>query len=806
MTKRLIITVVIIIAMVSLLLVLVSRNTKPTTISEKLSQEAQGSRISIEDSARVLGRDSLPPPEVTSIGRASLDTDVPGLTVVVLQGDEEPLTDTVVWIVNASGILGRCVTDIYGTARFAEVPESGGSLEVIVMTGWALRCREKVPSSSRLHRIVLSGPVSVVGKVFVNGLAPEESIDLSVRCDGTDGGLAGPPPELATLRGYNGFGGNPIFTIHTKKTGEFRIDGINERWSGSITPGHGYALKDGLEEVDVPRPQQDLVIELTRTPAITGRLVDHATLQPVSAARGVCDLFGPTESTTMEVLCNDGGRFRITLPSPSVERAQITFRVDGIGQCTTLIGPVPDEGIELGDLLLNPARDIFFQIRKEDGKGLSGATAKVPDATGAESQPTGEDGQGVLRGLPVYTQSIMFRAAGYEPIEHIVGPDQGIIQDPITVTLWRLPSLRVAIKDPTGTSMSDVNVVVISPDTIPFIGDKGKSRDVQQVDIGASLPSNKKLQGGDSTSLRLEYQVDGSGIVFIPAFMPDTAFEVRVEDRASSVLETRIITPNMLNPWCDLEFIIAAPSCELQVIVKDSHGLAVPRTTILRRDGSARLAVTNSEGAASIGPLYGPSANLFISKQGFAPTLLNDVALYPPIVRAEVILNAGVTVQLRVHDGSGTPAVIENVRVRYGEVWVGKLVASDGHSEIQDLPEAPVEIWLLVGGLWLSRQHEVGSTVEDIVIPPFGSVVIQLPHKPAAYETQLRLVSKERPEIALRKSLESGQEHIRFPVVFAGTYEVVANRVVDDQTTRSETIQELTVEPGAEAVVRLTDR
>lgn len=554
---------------------------------------------------------SAPPPATT-------ENDA--LVLEVVSEDGGPLVRMQTIATRDETVLAWNKTDEHGLARL--VPFDGPA-ECLVRYNGDVIHRQRIEAGRGRQRLVVPDRLSVAGTVLVDGVAAHEPVGLKL--DPTADSSFPDSTPLFVRERLDGPGGGQSARFETQSDaeGRFRFRWLDESWHGRLRPDQknfviegASATSDDDEEIVLDRPQEDLVVRLTRRPAITGRLVLQG--QPVPQANWSAKeeslLYDENKKREKLVggwglrgLSDADGRFRITLSSlPGTVDAALSFVKGGVGARTLeLKGLDPARERELGDVELMPARDIAFVVHDSAGASVERAFAVAQSALNTRSAPTDAEGRGLVHSFEgdttVFTVSaVRFTAQEMRlPLE----PSQ-----PIEVVLAHVPSLDIRISDAGEHPLPGVAVKLEAHERL-FSTESGDGPDAAQVELGAS----PLFEGGHS----LLFTADPPGYVLLTGLTPGVSFELSIVDLYGTLLsgpETLSLAPG---EWRAIVRRLNVMPRSLRVELRDQEGNPlVDVNAWAGANGSSRW-VPFSSGQLWVADVYAPKIELEIDAHGF---------------------------------------------------------------------------------------------------------------------------------------------------------------------------------------------
>lgn len=461
------------------------------------------------------------------------------LVVRVLHADGEPARVQAVLQVGEQVLDGG--TSLDGTAlRF---PGRDGSATLWLSGAtWAISGHE-LETASGEHEVRLPGDVEISGFVSIDGAPPRPPLllNLSPRAE------ARPPSDVGRLfrrRLAGTFDTVAFAPVLTDADGRFRVSAFAPGFTGRFSPpGTGFAWAPGAEG-EVAAHDHAVHLAFVTRPTLSGRLIStdgapagHAELDASVVFSG--DPVGgfPTHGTGVSApfSADHEGRFRIPLRREVLESVALRARHPEFGRLIWHGGPLPATvSHDVGDLVLNPARDVTWTARAADGTPIAGAVAHLAEWR-KWSEPTDRAGQGLLLDVPLHDGRFEAVADGYSAALGHVASDR----DEAEVVLQACTSLRVDVALADGVEPEWVELRVISHGelVVPEPDEIEHARGSQGWLRGLSATNIRTLENGD----RVEARRGGGeeAPVDLQCLRPGTQVEVLLTDACGQELDRR---------------------------------------------------------------------------------------------------------------------------------------------------------------------------------------------------------------------------------------------------------------------------
>jgi len=457
-----------------------------------------------------------------------------GLLLVPLLRETSPsavvLASWPVWI--ACG-AAACALVVVGVKAWAPEGVWEGASTTAIATVSEAPVLESIPLSSDMpagrERVAGSSPNAlaaapaggeVSGVLRIDGRPPEWPIRLSLE-------------PMAPAR-------QPELVVEPDGRGEFRFEGLSSGWSGRLHVDD-YLFADGGSSVVLGTPTRGLVLELRSGPAIVGTIRSPDGL-PVPGLEGMYQLDAGKEcdkpiEVHMEVfLVRADGAFRLPLRT-SAECGIATIRVEAEGRGFLQHGSgrfTIKNGIDLGELVLEPLRPLEFVVRDPDGAPIEGAFARV-DGPGMHNAPiplTGPDGSGLLAVVPDRVAQVRFGAFAHR--DRVVSAAPG---EPLEVVLEPLASLDVRF----GRSAARLRV---SADRSAFVWDDDgwSPESTLWFESRGTRPFRRSSPVAPGQRFEYDFHAYSEGRLELVGVRPDVELTVEAFDLEGSAIVSRVVS------------------------------------------------------------------------------------------------------------------------------------------------------------------------------------------------------------------------------------------------------------------------
>lgn len=715
------------------------------------------------------------------------------LGITVLDPELQPVVEAEVLVLDGAGGIQRGRTDLAGRAEFAPHASRGS---VFLQPPGAQPRREDLDLSTGERRIVLPAGRELTGWVTVDGAAPEQPITLSLESDQALFDVEGLPPKVHQFLLLET--GTKRFTAlgSTGPKGRFAFRGLDPAWSGALVVAREYALRDpGLAEselrrVRVPGPAENLVVELTRLPRLTGRVVDEHG-EPV-AARGLivdCRISRRSGDFAGTAELQGGGRFSLAVETDYVAVSFLVRSPRGglqVRRTREEIGPK----LDVGDLQLLPGiavGEAEFVVRVQDPSG-----APLPAALGmVDSDPrrssSSTDGGGEIRwkGLPEGPTHVHLWADGHWPVVRAVTLP---LTEPLAVALPPCNRLTVRVLDAQGSPapISELWVTTGEPAAAEAL--------LPNVDNGAFSRFGARVRDGEGQQWHTLEPVSPGHFV-LQRLSPAAELRLAVVDRFRRELLNRPQAPLASEERREVTLEVPRSLRSLVVEVRDGSGAPLVGANVRledRADPPRSLAGrTDPAGRFEVSGLAADVVHVHAEHGGLVPAPPREVPLEAPLTRLEFTLHAGRAVTVGLFDTIGRPLDTEGA---HGDVilsasrpagptaWWAQSTGR-GKFAFPALPDEALVLTLDLAGNPYTAELPAGATSARFEVPMHGRIEVGLELPPLADGTwyEVRLSRKASDAVLLKRTITSvatdpGSDSVVFPVVPAGEYTLALAR------------------------------
>jgi hypothetical protein len=517
------------------------------------------------------------------------------------------------------------------------------------------------------------------------------------------------------------------------------------------------------------------------------------------------------------VASDAAGRFFVPLHSRPAERVQITLVKMGVGRRDLELNDVPAEGLELGDVELARTPDVHFVVRDASGQPIAGAVARtggeLPSQVYSQSEPTDSRGRGVIADVMPTRDEVRFMALGYEPRVMSVLHDTTSGDSPLEVRLTPRLLLTIEVRRTDRSPAANALVVLSTWEPNPLFPDKSSGRDLMHGELGAS--SAKSTAGGppsaEQPTLVVKYKSDHQGRVIVDGWRPLGRLNVRLEGRAGETIASHDVDLVWLGQRETIELVIPDETRTLEIRVVDERADPVASATVSTVSGSrVVLAVTKTDGIASITPLYGTTIDVRVEKGTMCPAFVEGILLNAALVRRDVVLRDGHSVRVRTVDSESREVAVTKVEARWNGRNTGlpQRLKDETSFTIHALPGEIVELAAYLGGRVFRVNHDARTLEAEILLPTSGRVLIEVASPLDLDRWHLvQLAADDDPAVVLRERFrpDSTDPFVGFPIVFPGGYSAELRELDGAGTPLPPIAREsaVVVRPNETTVVRL---
>lgn len=725
----------------------------------------------------------------------------PQVEFELLSDDGAPVAAARAWLAYGGNRVDQALADAAGLLRFDAA--SGHGLLVIDSRARPLASRAVGTDAGR-QVIQLDQGVVVSGFVRFDGELSGVELRLV-----SDRPLVDDATWPAALRAKIDFDDDERLRLSasTDDEGKFEFSGLSRPWSGrlEVTSGHEIvAVSGGIwspqsRSVRLDDPIEGLRIDLVQLPIARGRIVRVAGGEGVARAQVSATLiFDPLPDqnegaqASIDGRTDEFGNFAIALrrrdrmPRPMKLAAwpvlrQASMRIDGgvkLPRVRLELGEdqVP-ANLDFGELVLEPGANLSFLVTDVDGKALAGAIARMD---GQRSEPTDAEGRGTLAYVPSQVRPMAVSLDGYRDASVTLPAE---VTDVVLVTMERTNHLIVQVSLPDGLPAAGVRVVLRS--------DRGSVRRTENRrgrEVARSTDERGRAEFFDLT-----------------AHVP---LAVSVSDSFGGKLTQQTAT---LREQDQVEIQLALPHrlYSFDGIVLDEHGLALADATVELQDpkyGERSIVdeETDASGRFRFEGLSSPSGVLRVRKSGFSPLTILDFTLPPAGVVAEVRLERGLRLKLRLVDVHGALVAGESVRLESPpDRPVPGQRGENSEWSFANLPRTTMQAVAVVGKREYRRDIEPLQGDQDLAVPAQTTLDVNLRLEPDTYQNRLQLVLRandDRRAAFVQNLRREPFQTVSFSPLLPGRYMLYVQRWQPDDQKGGEWVR-----VGAVQTVQLQD-
>ena len=653
-------------------------------------------------------------------------------------------------LVREGAAIEEGASDSRGAVRFPATGDTAFLLVAPLDRGLHVEAIELLAGTRDVH---LPPGRAVAGVAVLDGGPPGEPIEM--RLDWNEPSLQelGLPAKLAARvaertdwqdRSYGVIGPN----------GAFRIDGLPERWSGTLSLEKAYQIEDagGAQilggGVYVPGPREDLVLAVRRRPALRGRVLlpggePAGTEGAVALSVSYAD--NPRGATGWQVSCDERGRFEAPLSKPEVIRVHLKVRHPDHPGEEFWFEPPPAH-LDLGDLLLPATRRIRFRVEDLSGEAVPGAIATTGEGI-TWSEPTDAAGRSSVPARPgdveLQVSQTGYRAGKVKVPAEFAGE--------VLVVLEPTNHLVVRVLDSQGGPLPDISVQLSA--------EEGLFADPEQeLTWGKSIGPGAFTQASWSDlGEEIRLQPDGRGEAGVTGLHPDHEIVLRVLPATGEALHDEVLPPRPPAGRLVREIRIDPASARpLRGIVEDEAGEPIAGARAWLTSGETRASrKSDAAGGFEFPNVQAETVRLHVTMPGYVPWHREELSVPLGGETLGIRLERGQRVEVLVIDELGVPhdALLEVWAEGYSNLFRGR--TRDGRAILDALPSVPITVEASLGSLRYRRVHDPAIAELRIEVPAMGSVVA--PPDLIPWETGMRF------ELQLRS--QDGQHSVSFTPV-----------------------------------------
>jgi RNA polymerase sigma-70 factor (ECF subfamily) len=681
--------------------------------------------------------------------------------VVVRHADGTPAGKALVRLENGNGqALGEARTDAEGTVALRATGERG--VVHVLPKNAAPESREVEAIAGTDVEVTLSLGSVISGTLWF-GEKPAAGVE--VHLNSLDRSIPG-------------------LIVTTDARGAFRFTGLAPEARFSFFAGWDVYFLDpvGDANVHLVAPSTNIAIRAMRDPSIRGTVVrpDGAPVAGAVVRLGYTDEDG--NGGSVRTVTGDDGRFE----APVGARGRIdsiTLNVTGpdtAGRMAIEVDParIRDDALDLGRIVLRPARTFTFLVRGAEGRPVKGAIVLTPDDYGGESGPTDESGRTEFK-VSAETKTVLAAASG-EGVAEVRLPDEP--DGPIPVTLPGGTLLTVRIRSRSGRVPVHLELRVEADARLLDVPEGMSGRIYRP--SGGSAPNSSYLTD-EASELRFPVRMDG--VVRIAGIRSGVPFRVRILDGVTNqAIEERDLKLGTRERR-DVAVELSIEDRTLLLSVRDEAGRPVAgafaRVTIGESSMSGR---TGASGIAVIPGVRGEKVRVTVRKSGLAPygaTLPVEDSEKP----VPIVLRGGRSVRLTVSDAAGTPVACEDAEATATglDYRFGAEELDEGVFLFKDLPKSEVRLAVRYAGAVQEVVVSESTKEARITVPETGSVIVRFEGtltEPVIHRMRLTPTSGSAGTevmVDVQYFPKRKRWEVRLPAVLPGRYRVALERWAD---------------------------
>jgi len=732
--------------------------------------------------------------------------DKPQVEFEIRSSTDRPLANARTLLRRGEEVFGSKRCDESGVTRY---DAASGHAELIVIARDVPPFTREVPLAAGHQLIVVERGLAVSGRVRVARERPVGGIELTLTSDRP---LVDDSAWPEAVRGAFELGERDKLRLvtHTSDSGAFEFIGLASPWSGKLEVGETHQLlavtggiwSQGSESIRLDDPVEGLVLDLVALELARGHVVASVGGPGVARAsvNGVLN-FEPSPGDDEGANANFEGRTDasgfFSLPIhrrggfdtesiakgiawPPLRSASLTL--DGGDEIPRrrleLAGAQLPENFDFGELVLERGATLQFAVSDAQSKPLAGAYGRLD---GERSAPTDETGHASIVYAPGTGRPLMVTLDGYRDARADLPKEASEV---LAVVLERTNRLTV---------------VVSQPDGRPAIGI------LVQLTGQRAQPQPRRGRGNRVN----EQRTDEQGRAVFSDMVPGSPLSITVRDAMGASVAERATTL-AADEWATLELSIPRALLSFSGVVRDELGLALAEAGIeftdMQNPNRANVSArSDADGRFAFAGLSNPIGLLRVRKSGFAPLTVPEFQIPPPGVIADIRLERGLRLTLRMVDSRGAPVRGENLRLDLaGERPSQGRRISDNEWEFSNLPRIGMVAVGSAGNREYRQDVEPLNGNQDFLVPVQGGLEVTLRLDPSLLQSTLNLSLRARDDRRVRLSQNLSGEPLQtrtFAPMLPGEYQLSVTQYVPDGQRGTwialGAVQKVTVTEGA---------
>ncbi len=744
--------------------------------------------------ARVALVDGIAPPALPQVEfelHSSSDLPLAGARAVLFRGEE---------------LLGKRRTDASGVASF----DAGeGRASLIVATREIPARTLEVSLGAGRQIVTLERGLAVSGHVRMLDQSSIEGVRLVLTSDRPQVDESKWPEAVRATLDLDDRDKLRLVTS-TDDKGHFEFSGLGWPWSGRISVGENHELlavsgaswSEGSESVRLDDPTDKLVLDLAPYAMARGHIVTASGGPGVANASVSGNLtFAATGDDEEEPSADFTGRAgadgRFSLPIrrrngfdgdghadrgrwPELLGASLT--IDGgsdVPRRRLELGPgAVAEGFDFGELVLERGLTLSFLVLDAENRPLPGAIGRLD---GERSDPTDASGSSTVSYAPGVRKPLSVSLDGYRDGRAELPAEPAEV---LTVVLSRTNRLTLT---------------VVGPDAAPVIDVK--------VELTAQTPAGQPQSRRGNNRTR-EQRTNEKGRATFSDMPPAVPLIIVVRDAMGVSVSTQKAALEA-EEWRELNIEIPKPLMAFSGIVRDEVGLALAEVNVEFADvGNANRANvstrSDADGRFSFSGLGNSVGTLRLRKSGFAPVTLSEFHIPQPGIVADIRMERGLRLSLRVVDERGTPIRADRLWLEAaGERPFQGQRRDDNAWDFGNLPRAELLAVVTVNRREYRRAIDTLNGDQDVHIPEQGALEVTLRLEPSLLESNMQLLlrARDNQRLTLSNKVESTPyQTCKFELLLPGEYTLTLSKYVQTgqggQWTNVGQPQRITIAPG----------